>query len=83
MLDIICSYYYLFLLLFEKYYDCVVRNCSRELEINRRELRFNELIHNYNFLFDTQIFNEETLYNRLNIYNGCEYEKNIKSEVEK
>jgi len=36
-------------------------------------MSFEELKINYDFLFETNTYNEENLYNKLNVYRGCEY----------
>jgi radical SAM superfamily enzyme YgiQ (UPF0313 family) len=43
-------------------------------------MTFEELIQNYDFLFKTKVYNEENLYNRLNIYNGCAYEATLQKK---
>ena len=38
-------------------------------------MTFNELKENYQFLFSTECYTEENIYNRFNLYPGCYYEK--------
>lgn len=37
-------------------------------------MSFEELKESYEFLFNTNVFRPENIYNKLNVYNGCDYE---------
>lgn len=43
-------------------------------------MSFEELKENYNFLFETEFYTARNIYNKLNVYSGCQYEALLKKK---